>query len=246
VTTAAPRTLVIACGALAQELLAVTRQHGLDGVVVECLPAALHNRPSEIPSAVRARIRRARAGGRGPVADAAPPGADLGSVAPSDPVEGASWSAEGESFDHVFVGYADCGTGGLLDAVCRDEGVERLPGAHCYEFFATAPGFARLQDHELGSFYLTDFLVRHFDRLVWQGLGLDRHPELRPLYFGNYTRLVYLAQTDDPALVAAAGAAAERLGLELAIERTGYGELESTVVSIAAGPPAPAVQEQAP
>ncbi len=263
-TEAAPsaRTLVIACGALARELLAITRQHGLDGVVVECLPAALHNRPSEIPEAVRARIRRARAGSAddetATSATTAPTGASepaprAASGDPSgpagtttgagtdpvdhvaDPVEGATWSAAGRGFDRIFVGYADCGTGGLLDAVCADEGVERLPGAHCYEFFATADGFARLQDHELGTFYLTDFLVRHFDRLVWEGLGLDRHPELLPMYFGNYTRLVHLAQTDDPSLVAAARSAARRLGLDLTVVRTGYGELETGIVSVALG-----------
>ncbi len=252
----AARTLVIACGALARELLAVTRQHGLDGVVVECLPAALHNRPSEIPDAVRARIRRARgelapaealtaaAAGAAPGpagrSIGTPTGASTTAVADAgspdeaaDPVEGATWSNTGRGFDSIFVGYADCGTGGLLDVVCADEGVERLPGAHCYEFFATSAGFARLQDHELGTFYLTDFLVRHFDRLVWEGLGLDRHPELLPMYFGNYTRLVYLAQTDDPSLVAAARAASRRLGLDLTVERTGYGELETGIVSVA-------------
>jgi hypothetical protein len=225
----AARTLVIACGALARELLAITRQHGLDGVVVECLPAALHNRPSEIPEAVRARIRRARGGGSDTT------GATVEADPPADPVDGATWSAAGPGFDRIFVGYADCGTGGRLDAVCADEGVERLPGAHCYEFFATADGFAQLQDHALGSFYLTDFLVRHFDRLVWEGLGLDRHPELLPMYFGNYTRLVYLAQTDDPSLVTAARAAARKLGLELTVEATGYGGLETGIVSVALG-----------
>ena len=114
--------------------------------------------------------------------------------------------------------------------VCEEEGVEMLAGAHCYEFFATARRFEELQDDEVGSFYLTDFLVRHFDRIVWHGLALDRHPELRDAYFGNYTRLVYLAQTDDPALVAEAERAATRLGMPLHVERTTYGELEPAVV----------------
>ncbi len=111
-----------------------------------------------------------------------------------------------------------------------------LSGAHCYQFFATAPRFAEIQDHEIGSFYLTDFLVKHFDRLVWQGLGIERHPELLPMYFGNYTRLVYLAQTDNPGLVEHAEAAATRLGLSMIVERTGYGELETTLVEITGGP----------
>jgi hypothetical protein len=194
--TVTDRPLVIACGALARELLTITEQHGLD-LEIECLPAALHNRPSEIPGAVRARIARARR------------------ERPDAP---------------ILVGYADCGTGGLLARVCADEGVEMLAGAHCYQFFATTERFEQLQDDALGSFYLTDFLVRHFDRLVWEGLALDRHPELRTQYFGAYTRLVYLAQTDDPALVAAAHRAAERLGLELRVERTDYGELEPAMV----------------
>ncbi len=137
--------------------------------------------------------------------------------------------------DRILIGYADCGTGGLLAAVCDEEGVEMLAGAHCYEFFATSPRFAEIQDAEIGSFYLTDFLVKHFDRMVWQGLGLDRHPELLSSYFGNYTRVVYLAQTDDPDLARRADDAAAQLGLDLIVERTSYGELETTVVDVARG-----------
>lgn len=114
----------------------------------------------------------------------------------------------------VLVAYADCGTGGHLDALLEEfPGVQRLPGAHCYEFFAGSSRFAEMQDEALGTFYLTDFLARHFDALVWSGLGLDRHPELRDLYFGNYTRVVLLSQADDPALVVLGRAAASRLGL---------------------------------
>ena len=143
----------------------------------------------------------------------------------------------------ILVGYADCGTGGRLARVCADEGVEMLEGAHCYQFFATSERFDQLQDDALGSFYLTDFLVRHFDRLVWTGLGLEEHPELLPQYFGSYTRVVYLAQTDDPTLVAAAGRAADRLGLELTVVRTDYGELEPAVVEFTRRrPAAPATQ----
>ena len=129
-------------------------------------------------------------------------------------------------YDRVFVAYADCGTGGLLDlALAEEPGVERLPGAHCYEFYAGRPDFARLTAEEPATFFLTDFLARNFDRLVIEGLGLDRHPELLSAYFGNYERLVYLAQAEDPALVRAARRGARRLGLRFELRRTGYGEL---------------------
>jgi hypothetical protein len=127
----------------------------------------------------------------------------------------------GAEFDRIFVAYADCGTGGRLDALLEAEGVERLPGAHCYEFFAGASQFQALADAEPGTFYLTDFLARHFDRLVWRALGLDRHPELLETYFGNYRRLIYLSQRHDPDLHARAVQAAERLGLELQCVHTG-------------------------
>ena len=199
-----PRVLVVGCGALARELVALTKD--LPNVDITCLPATLHNRPGGIPAAVRERIRRRRAG-----------------------------------YDRVFVAYADCGTGGLLDPVIAEEGVERLAGAHCYEFYATSPEFAKLVDDEPATFFLTDFLARNFDRLVIKGLGLDRHPELRDQYFGNYQRLVYLAQTDDPALTATARRAARRLGLRYERRKTGYGELATTIAAVAAGKPAPAV-----
>lgn len=201
---AAPKVLVVGCGALARELVALTRD--LPNVDITCLPATLHNRPGGIPAAVRDRIRRRRAG-----------------------------------YDRVFVAYADCGTGGLLDPVIAEEGVERLSGAHCYEFYATSPEFQKLVEDEPATFFLTDFLARNFDRLVIQGLGIDRHPELLEQYFGNYQRLVYLAQTDDPALAAAARRAARRLGLRFEHRHTGYGQLATTIAAVAAGRPAPAV-----
>ena len=139
-------------------------------------------------------------------------------------------SARGR-YDRILVAYADCGTGGRLDGVLAAEGVERLPGAHCYEFYAGRTGFARLAEEEPGTFYLTDFLTRAFDRLVVAGLGLDRHPELLPVYFGNYRRLVYLAQADDPVLLAAARRAADRLGLAFEYRRTGYGELATSIAT---------------
>jgi hypothetical protein len=190
--------LVIGCGALARELVAVIDQVGLANVDLTCLPATLHNRPGGIPALVREKIRAAR-----------------------------------PRYRHIFIAYADCGTGGLLDAMLADEGVERLPGAHCYEFYAGAHAFAAIADEELGTFFLTDFLARNFERLVIKGLGLDTHPELLPVYFGNYTRLVYLSQTDDAKLVATARRAAVRLGLAFEHRRTGYGDLETSIIAAA-------------
>ena len=134
-----------------------------------------------------------------------------------------------DGYDQIFVAYADCGTGGLLDPVLADEGVERLPGAHCYEFFAGRTNFAALADDEPATFWLTDFLARNFERLVIRGLGIDRHPELEATYFGNYRRVVYLSQTDDPDLLAMARAAATRLGLAFEHRHTGYGELATSL-----------------
>lgn len=186
--------LVIGCGAIAKELLAVVAQNRLPGVRVECLPAILHNRPEKIPGAVRSRLEAA--GG----------------------------------YDRVFVAYGDCGTGGKLDEVIAEFGVERLPGDHCYAFFAGLDVFADIHDDDPATFYLTDYLTRHFERLVWQGLALDRHPELLEDYFGNYRRIVFLAQTDDSALTERARAAAARLGLEFERRLVGYGELAPELV----------------
>jgi hypothetical protein len=198
--TAVRPPLVIGCGALAPELVELTRRAGLPAMDLACLPASLHNRPEKIPGAVQARIRRARRDG----------------------------------YDRIFVAYADCGTGGLLDPVLEAAGVARLEGAHCYEVYAGRAAFATLHEEQPGTFYLTDYLVRNFERLVVRGLGLDRHPELLPVYFGNYRRLVYLAQQDDAALTARAEAAAERLG-GLAFERrlVGLGELAPALEAFA-------------
>ncbi|MBK5269318.1 MAG: DUF1638 domain-containing protein [Acidimicrobiia bacterium] len=137
--------------------------------------------------------------------------------------------AEG-SFDSILIGYADCGTGGQLDVLVDERGLKRLPGAHCYEFFATSAIFANLHDAEPGTLYLTDYLAKHFDRLIWEALGLDRWPELRDQYFGNYTRLMYLSQTDDPAIYSTAQQAAVRLGLDFAHLPTGYGDMADATV----------------
>jgi hypothetical protein len=134
----------------------------------------------------------------------------------------------------VFVAYADCGTGGALDRTLADfPGVARLPGAHCYEVFAGGETFAALHEAELGTFYLTDFLARHFDALVWNGLGLDRHPELRDLYFGAYRRVVLLAQAADPEVSARARRAADRLGLAFEHHPTGRAGLREPVLAFA-------------
>lgn len=190
--------LVIACGAIARELMAVIRANGWQHCRVQCLPAALHNDPERIPAAVRAKIHAAR--GR---------------------------------FRQIFVAYADCGTGGALDEVLAEEDVERLPGAHCYEFFAGAQSFAAMNEQEPGTFYLTDFLARHFERLIVKTFRLDEHPELHDMLFGNYRRVLYLAQTDDPELTVRARTAAQRLGLAFERRYTGYGELATRIVDFA-------------
>jgi uncharacterized protein DUF1638 len=142
--------------------------------------------------------------------------------------------ANRDRYANIFVVYGDCGTGGRLDAVLREEGVERLPGAHCYEFLATAQVFAQLAEAEPGTFYLTDFLLRHFERLVVRPLGLDRHPQLAGEYFRNYRRLVYLSQAPRPGAVEEARGIAERFGFEFEHRFTGYGELGTRLASLAA------------
>jgi len=129
-------------------------------------------------------------------------------------------------YEQIYIAFADCGTGGLLDTVIREEQVERLPGAHCYEFFAGSEAFKAMSDDELGTFYLTDFLARHFNRIIIEELGIAKHPELRDMYFGNYKKLIYLAQTDNPELIQMAQDAASTLNLEYEYRRTDYGDLE--------------------
>ncbi len=135
-------------------------------------------------------------------------------------------------YDNIFIGYADCGTGGHLDALCEAEGVQRLAGAHCYEFFAGSDRFLAEHEAEIGTFYLTDYLTRHFERLVWEGFGIAKHPELAEMYFGNYTRVLYLTQVEDTELDALAQCHADRLGLRLEILRTGYGDLQGELVEL--------------
>jgi Protein of unknown function (DUF1638) len=190
-------TLIIACGALAREIVALRRANGWTALEVCCLPPELHNRPERIAPAVQEKIRAHR----------------------------------GE-YRKIFVAYGDCGTGGRLDAVLRQEGVERLPGAHCYEFLAGAATFAELAEAEPGTFYLTDFLTRHFERLVVRELGLDRHPELAQEYFRNYRKVVYLAQTRSAALLERARRIASALGLAFEQRQTGYGELGARLAAM--------------
>ena len=192
---------MLACGAIAREVLALIELNDWTHVDLRCLPAQLHSRPERIPAAVDAKLTELA--GR---------------------------------YERVFVAYADCGTGGALDPVLERHGVERLPGAHCYGFLAGNEAWDAMQDEEPATFYLTDFLARHFDALVVRALKLDTHPELLSLMFGNYRRLVYLAQTDDPELDRRAEEAAEFLGLDYERVRTGYGELVPSLTRFAREP----------
>ncbi|THD81206.1 DUF1638 domain-containing protein [Aliigemmobacter aestuarii] len=139
-----------------------------------------------------------------------------------------------DAYEAVYVLYADCGTGGQLLHKCKKLGVEMLEGPHCYSFFEGNVLFAEKAETEITAFYLTDFLVRQFDAFVWRPMGFDRHPELIPMMFGNYTKLVYQAQTDDPALDAKAADCAARLGLAYERRLTGYGDLETSLRRFAA------------
>lgn len=142
--------------------------------------------------------------------------------------------ANREHYANIFVVYGDCGTGGQLDRVLAEEGVERLRGAHCYEFFATSQVFAQLAESEPGTFYLTDFLLRHFERLVVRPLGLDRHPELKDEYFRHYRRLVYLSQAERPGAIEEARRIAASFGFEYEHRFTGYGELGTRLAELVA------------
>jgi hypothetical protein len=196
------RLLLIACGALAREILALKRLNRWGHMDLACLPAILHNHPERITAAVRQAVARHRA-----------------------------------DYARICVVYADCGTGGALQAACEEMGVEMVPGPHCYAFFDGLERFAARD--EITAFYLTDFLARQFDAFVWEPLGLDRHPALRDLYFGNYETLVYLAQTEDPALTRRAQDCAARLGLAFERRATGYGDLAQHLSRWAAPDPTP-------
>jgi len=195
--TIAQKVHVIACGAIAREILAITRINSLDHVDLHCLPAIYHSYPQKIAPALNEAIADARSRG----------------------------------FEKIFIGYADCGTGGDIDKICEREGIERLSGPHCYSFFSGNDAFAARED-DVTSFFLTDFLARQFESFVIVPLGLDRHPELKEMYFGNYRKVVYLSQEEDPALQEKAKAAAAYLGLDYEYRFTGYGDLGRELLAV--------------
>ncbi|GGA24367.1 DUF1638 domain-containing protein [Neptunicoccus cionae] len=188
------RILVLACGALAREILALFRLNNWDHMDLTCLPAKLHLYPDQITDAVTKAVEKHK-----------------------------------DEYAQIFVAYADCGTGGLLQAKCEELGVEMIAGPHCYSFFEGNEAFAEISEDEFTAFYLTDFLVKQFDAFIWKPMGLDRHPELRDMLFGNYTKMIYQAQTNDPALDAKAQACADKLGLPLERRFTGYGDLQTAL-----------------
>ena len=192
--------LVIACGMIAREVLAVRERHGFEHLELRCLPAEFHFYPDRIAPALDKAIVKARS----------------------------------EGYRNIYVGYADCGTGGALDAICEKHGVERVAGPHCFAFYQGMETFAQIADDDFTSFYMTDFLCRHFDAFFMRPLGLDRHPELANDYFGHYEKIVYLAQTDDPALERVAIKAAAMLGLAYEKRRTGFGDLDTAIEAAAA------------
>lgn len=185
------RVLVIACGMIAREVLAVRQQLGIDHLDLTCLPAEYHYYPDRIAPAMDKAIGQAKADG----------------------------------YRHIFIGYADCGTGGGLDRICQKHGVERMAGPHCFAFYQGLEAYRKVEDADMMSFYMTDFLCRQFEAFFIKPLGLDRHPELIADYFGNYEKLIYLAQTNDPTLDAVAEDAAKLLGLVYERRSTGYGDL---------------------
>jgi Protein of unknown function (DUF1638) len=193
------RLLVLACGALAREVLAIVQANGWQHVEVRHLPPELHATPRRIPRALEETLQEATG-----------------------------------SYDRVFVAYADCGTTGGIDEVCERYGATRLEGAHCYAVYAGLAEWDALQEEEAGTFYFTDFFVRNFDSFVGRPLGLDRYPELIRDILGNYRRVVYLAQKDDPDLRERAEECAASLGLEFEFRQTGYGRLAPSLSSFVA------------
>lgn len=195
--TISGRVLILACGALAREILALIKINGWDHMALHCLPAKLHLYPDKITDEVTAAIKKFR-----------------------------------NEYKEIFVAYADCGTGGLLQVRCEELGVKMIAGPHCYSFFEGNEVFAKTTEDEITAFYLTDFLVKQFDAFVWRPMGLDRHPELKDMLFGNYTKLVYQAQTEDVKLDSAAQEIADRMGLPLERRFTGYGDLATTLAEV--------------
>ena len=181
--------LVIACGALAREILTLIKMNNWTHISLQCLPAKYHLTPEKITNAVELAVEKYR-----------------------------------HHYGKIFIAFADCGTGGQLQTKCAELGVNMIAGPHCYSFFEGNSAFEKNED-DLGTFYLTDFLVKQFDAFIWKPMGLDKHPELLEMYFGNYTKLVYQAQLKDPALEEKAKDCAQRLGLDYEYRYTGYGEL---------------------
>jgi Protein of unknown function (DUF1638) len=194
----AEKTRVIACGAIAREIVAITKLNGLDHIELVCLPAIWHVFPEKIGPGLREAITEARADG----------------------------------IKHIFIAYAECGTQGQVDKICEEEGIKRLTGPHCYAFFSGNDAFLANIDNEFTAFYLTDFLTRQFEAFVIEPLKLDKHPEIRDMVFGNYTKIVYLAQVRDKALEEKAQWAADYLKLDYEYRFTGYGDLEKELVMI--------------
>jgi hypothetical protein len=190
--------LLIACGALAREIIDLIERNNWQAFDVQCLPAKWHNTPQLIVPAIREKLKTAKDG-----------------------------------YKKIYVLYGDCGTGGQLDKLLEEEGVERIDGPHCYAFYSTNEQFVKHEHEDMTSFYLTDYLVRQFDKLIWEGLGLDKHPELRDDYFRHYEKLIYLAQIKDSELQRKAEAAAAKLGLNYEYRFTGYGELASELERLA-------------
>jgi Protein of unknown function (DUF1638) len=184
------RVLLIACGALAREVIDLIELNKWSAFDIECLPAKWHNTPQFIVPAIREKLKAGK-----------------------------------HRYQKIYVLYGDCGTGGMLDKLLAEEGVERLDGPHCYAFYTGNQQFVKQGDDDMTSFYLTDYIARQFDKLIWAGLGLDKHPELRDEYFRHYTKVIYLAQVKDAALEERAKAAARKLGLTYEYRFTGYGEL---------------------
>lgn len=150
-------------------------------------------------------------------------------------MEAAIAEARAEGFDEIFAGYGDCGTGGMLDRVLEKHGVERIAGPHCFAFYQGNAAFEASGDGDMLAFYMTDFLCRQFEAFFIRPLGLDRHPELAKDYFGNYEKLIYLAQTEDQALDKVAEKAARMLGLAYERRATGYGDLATALDRAASG-----------
>ena len=195
------KTLILACGALAKEILSLLKQFD-QSAELKCLPAEFHNHPEKIVPGLKAILDQ-----------------------------------RATEFDRVLIGYGDCGTGGGLDCLLKNyPNALRLPGAHCYAFYSGLNRFENLMEAELGTFFLTDYLARHFKTLIIKGMAIDRYPNLKTTYFEHYKKLTYLAQVEDPKLKAKAQEAAQELGLSFEYRFVGYGNLV-TAISFLQAPP---------